>query len=345
MRSLLVLASLALPALALAQGSLTPPGAPAPSMKSLDQVEARTPIGTVGGGTATLVISSPGSYVLVGNVTVSSGNGIVITTADVTLDLNGFTLTSTAATANGNGVNIPFLIDNITIRNGHIRSSTTWDVGAFTGRGFANGIYFTGTHNALVEGITVTRVAQNGILLDNDFTNTTIRNCSVYLCGNIGLSASLVSDSSAAVCGSSGIKADNVVNSTGKNVAGSGDGIAAKDVSNSYGESTNPNSGVGIYADNVTNSSGKSIAGMGILAVHNATNCCGTSDSYIGLKADNATNCYGATTSGPRGLLAYTASFCKGENAADALAIAADIAIGCSATSGSIKATNRYLMP
>jgi hypothetical protein len=27
-----------------AQGSLTPPGAPAPTMKSLDQVEPRTPI-------------------------------------------------------------------------------------------------------------------------------------------------------------------------------------------------------------------------------------------------------------------------------------------------------------
>jgi hypothetical protein len=42
----------------LAQGSLTPPpGAPAPTMKTLDQIEARTPISS-----APFTISAPGSY-------------------------------------------------------------------------------------------------------------------------------------------------------------------------------------------------------------------------------------------------------------------------------------------
>ena len=46
-----------------AQGSLTPPGAPAPSMKSLDQIEARTPIDaahTPGDANNQFIISAPG---------------------------------------------------------------------------------------------------------------------------------------------------------------------------------------------------------------------------------------------------------------------------------------------
>src|SRR6188768_715136 len=78
--------------LTFAQGSLTPPaGAPAPVMKSLDQIEARTPISS-----APFTITAPGSYYLIGNLSVSSGNAIVIATNDVTLDLNGFTISSTA---------------------------------------------------------------------------------------------------------------------------------------------------------------------------------------------------------------------------------------------------------
>jgi hypothetical protein len=42
-----------------AQGSLTPPGAPAPAMKTLAQIEPRTPIAS-----APFTISAPGSYYL-----------------------------------------------------------------------------------------------------------------------------------------------------------------------------------------------------------------------------------------------------------------------------------------
>src|SRR5580698_1789256 len=51
-----------------AQGSLTPPGAPAATMKSLDQIEPRTPISS-----APFTITNPGSYYLAANLTVSSG--------------------------------------------------------------------------------------------------------------------------------------------------------------------------------------------------------------------------------------------------------------------------------
>src|SRR6267142_7145346 len=81
-----------------AQGALTPPGAPAPTMKTLAQIEPRTPI------SAPLVITQPGSYYLTTNLSVTSGDAIIINTNQVTLDLNGFTISSTAPSVSGYGI-------------------------------------------------------------------------------------------------------------------------------------------------------------------------------------------------------------------------------------------------
>jgi parallel beta-helix repeat protein len=79
-----------------AQGGLTPPGAPTPTMKTLDQIEPRTPVSaenTPGDTTTLFKITQPGSYYLTGNVTgVSNKHGIVIACTNVTLDLMGFDL-------------------------------------------------------------------------------------------------------------------------------------------------------------------------------------------------------------------------------------------------------------
>jgi hypothetical protein len=95
----------------LAQGSLTPPGAPAPTMKTLDQIEPRTPISSFN-----YTISQPGSYYLTQNFIGLSG-GIVIDSGNVTLDLNGFTL----AAGDANAIYVVGSHPNITIRNGVIR--------------------------------------------------------------------------------------------------------------------------------------------------------------------------------------------------------------------------------
>ena len=98
-----------------AQGSLTPPGVPAPTMRSLAQIEPRTPIAT-----APFTISVPGSYYLTTNLTGSSGvNGITVASSHVALDLDGFTLLG--ASGSGNGILISGLCTNVTIRNGTVR--------------------------------------------------------------------------------------------------------------------------------------------------------------------------------------------------------------------------------
>lgn len=53
---------------ALAQGSLSPPGAPAPTMKTLNQIESRTPI------SAATTITQSGSYYLTADISVAGGS-------------------------------------------------------------------------------------------------------------------------------------------------------------------------------------------------------------------------------------------------------------------------------
>src|SRR3989440_9193807 len=80
------------------QGSLTPPGAPAPTMKRLDEVEPRTNLqaspAPAGVDTTNrnyqLVINQPGSYYLSANHGVTKASGVQINAEGVTLDLNGF---------------------------------------------------------------------------------------------------------------------------------------------------------------------------------------------------------------------------------------------------------------
>src|SRR5262245_35227698 len=77
-----------------AQGSLTPPGAPAPTFKTLSQVEPRYPIADYQTN-----LTIPGSYYLVTNLVsgTNTNDGINIRTNvhDITIDLNGFSIINT----------------------------------------------------------------------------------------------------------------------------------------------------------------------------------------------------------------------------------------------------------
>lgn len=100
------------------QGSLTPPGAPAATMKTLDQVEPRTPISSF-----PYTITEPGSYYLTGNITAESW-GLTVRASHVTVDLNGYSIVGYS----GPGISAITLgainqspITGVTICNGTIR--------------------------------------------------------------------------------------------------------------------------------------------------------------------------------------------------------------------------------
>jgi len=160
------------PLSAFAQGSLTPPGAPAATMKSLDQIEARTPVDalhTPGNSSFLFIINQPGSYYLTTNLNgVAGKDGIEITTNNVSLDLNGFSLLGCPGGTYG-GVYIPSA-GWISIRNGFIGGWTNSSQAGIAGYG----------KNAVFENLVVASNTTGIYCADG----ATVRNC--LLVGNIG---------------------------------------------------------------------------------------------------------------------------------------------------------------
>jgi hypothetical protein len=109
-------------ATAFAQGALTPPGAPAATMKTLDQIEPRTMVNSVntpGDVNNLFIIGQPGAYYLTSNLTGVSGKyGITIFASNVQLDLNGFTVQGAAGSSSG--IYIPNAVTNVAVRNGSV---------------------------------------------------------------------------------------------------------------------------------------------------------------------------------------------------------------------------------
>lgn len=145
----------ALAALAKA-GPINPPaGAVAPTGKTLDEIFNKIPAGGGGdgriaipGGTAPVTISQPGSYVLTGNLTLSTNVTALIISADgVTLDLNGYTIANTGNT--GGGV-FASGRSRLIVRNGTLA-------------GHATGINFANVGNVLLEDLVVVQCRTRGI--------------------------------------------------------------------------------------------------------------------------------------------------------------------------------------
>ena len=354
--AVLAFALFTIPASLFAQGSLTPPGAPAPTMKSLDQLEARTPITSV-----PYTISSPGSYYLSSNLTVTSGSAITITASQVTLDLNGFTISSTAASANGTGILLAGGNADITILNGHIKGSVIYSGGGYSGPGFANGIYFSGSSpkNVRVSGVSVSGCSGYGIYLTLG-DSTVVESCTVRTVGSYGIQANSVLRSTANQCGSVAmiayIASDCYASSTGSQGfsaalsanncyglgSGSGIGLYAANAINCGGSS---GSGQGLYAVTANNCQGQSGSGTGLYATQTATGCYGYSANDNGLVVIVANNCIGQCNGSSYGLFVYQiATGCYGSSVSG-VGLSANIANSCFSSSGDFNIAHPYNMP
>jgi len=316
------------PSTLLAQGSLTPPGAPAPTMKTLAQVEPRVPISS-----APFTITQPGSYYLTTNLTVSGGDAITIATNGVTLDLNGFTIASTAPSATGYGIYINSGLRNIAIQNGHIQGGVTNNgSGVFSGPGFGYGIYYSGSEpqNVRVSGISVSGCQYHGIYVDI-VASTTVENCVVRTVGSYGIFANTIRGCVALDCGDTAIAGQQVSDSRGQSV-GSGIELYAYTAQNCYGISSNS---YGLYADSTAiGCYGQSSSGFGLRAT-TAQNCYGSSSSGTGLYAGStALGCYGQSSSGT-GLQARTAQNCHGYSSGSGDGLYAETALNCYGSSSS----------
>ena len=247
-----------------AQGTLTAPGAPAPTMKTLAQIEPRTPISST-----PFTITQPGSYYLATNLTVTSGDAIDIATNQVTLDLNGFTISSTANPAAGDGVKliVPGGNSDVTIFNGHIVGGVTNNGTIFGGPGFYSGIDLPASFlkNVRVTGVTVSGCMAFGIYLGLG-DSTVVESCIVQNIASSGIVAAGVSHSTAYQCGASGILADTASDCTGQAI-GTGTGLnVTKTANNCAG--TSAGSGTGLYVANgvAIGCYGSSVSGSGITA-------------------------------------------------------------------------------
>ena len=291
-----------------AQGSLTPPGAPAPTMKSLDQVEARTAITN----TSTLVIiSQPGSYYLTHNLAITNGDGIDITTNNVTLDLNGFTISSAAFPVGGNGIYLTATLgsSDVTILNGHIQGGVTNNAGTFSGPGFASGITYN-SGNVFPINVNVSRISTSGCGAGGGFvlpggsssTNsgyaTVVDSCSVRTVGGEGIQADIVTRCDTHECLSHGINGGTVSESRGETVSNNGliAGIKAITAINCNGYSSS--SGLGVYAVTANNCYGYSAGSIGLDVSGTATSCYGESPVGFGITAFIANACHGVSATG-----------------------------------------------
>lgn len=242
-----------------AQGPLTPPGPPAPTFKTLEQVEPRVPIATnttPGDVNNQFIISQPGSYYLTTNiVAVAAKYGIRIQADDVTLDLHGFALIGVAGSLDG--VIVSGLRTNIAIRNGTVRS---WGNSGVTANGASNCQYQD------------LRLSANGQWGLNCGFNSAVVNCTAYRNGNTGIEA--VTGSTINGCAAS---------------LNTGNGIRAADASTVNGCAASYNTGDGIKTSagsTVTDCSTRSNGGRGIFANDSSTvrGCTAYGNTGVGIE-------------------------------------------------------------
>ena len=170
-------------------GDLNPSAPPtAGTMKTLEEVEPRVAVGpatTPGDATCIYKITSPGSYYLKGNVTgEGSKSGIVVAASNVTLDLNGFTLSGVAGSLDGirpgSGAGGSYQT-HVVITNGIVRG---WGGTGVATYAYTGGFMDPAISYARIEGVIA---AENGMFGIRGAYGGIIRNCIARDNGNSGI--------------------------------------------------------------------------------------------------------------------------------------------------------------
>ncbi len=236
-----------------AAGPLDPsagPGSPATQMPSLVEIKAaidalatsslngRTPIpGTSGAAAAgpAFTISQPGSYVLTGNIVVSSDDAIRITASSVTLDLNGFTISSSASGLSGAAINIDpgsSSLTDVYVKNGHVRGNTVY-ISSWLDGGFEWGVKAASSTTSAIS-LSELRITRCGSGIALPVATAKVDRCAVESIHHYGIQANDVTNSVAERCGETGILASKVSDCTadtlGTNLASNNAGIQATNV-------------------------------------------------------------------------------------------------------------------
>ena len=272
-----------------AQGVLTPPGAPAPTMKTLDQIEPRTPINatnTPGDADSLFRITQPGSYFFTGNITgVTGKHGIEVAASNVTIDMHGFELVGVPGSLSGFDLNNDAIggLVGIAIFNGTIRN---WGNDGILGNQSGTD-HFHHLHIASVGGFGI-----------NINTGTIINHCRVTGCGQGGISTSnnvIITDTVADGNTGTGISAGTDSQIRGCDCeTNSGNGIQTFSgiVENC---STTANGGAGISAGNSGNVHNSRADGNGQGGIVVGTGgvvraCTANSNTGIGISAGSTSN-------------------------------------------------------
>jgi parallel beta-helix repeat protein len=275
----------------LTAGPLDPPAGPiTPSYKTITEVEPRIALSeanTPGSSTSVFDIVEPGSYYLTGNID-SSKCPIRIMTSDVTIDLNGFTISNTSLLPAIYGA---FARSNITIRNGSIIRS-----GGF-------GIDISEVEGGLIENVTVKATESHGIWAGQTIN---IVGCTVSDCVGNGILAgggciitrckAFRNEMSGIRAGGYGTISDCVVYENGE------DGILTTVAANITRCVSVANGSTGISCStNSSISECESFANQlfGFNAVGTTITNCVATDNYVGFSALNSTmrGCEGSSNS------------------------------------------------